>query len=93
MYKRTPETNIPVELRFLENAVFRHSPETAIPARKRSLSPVAVTTMSAASSLPDFKRMPVSVKVSIWSVTTLACPERIAANLSLIHISEPTRPH
>ena len=36
-------------------------------------SPVAVTTMSASSSAPEPRRRPVSVKVSIWSVTTEAC--------------------
>ena len=46
--------------------------------------PVAVTMMSASSSSPDARRMPVSVKVSIWSVTTDARPDRMASNRSLL---------
>ena len=42
------------------------------------LKPVAVTMMSASISSPDFVRMPVSVKVSISSVTIDALPAVIA---------------
>src|SRR3546814_4507917 len=51
-------------------------------------SPVAVTTMSAAISVPDASLIPVSVKVSIVSVTTEARPSRIATNRSEEHTSE-----
>ena len=43
---------------------------SAMPPMKSRSSPVAVTMMSASSSAPDRSRMPVSVKVSMWSVTT-----------------------
>jgi hypothetical protein len=42
------------------------------------VKPVAVTMMSASSASPDFSRMPVSVKRSISSVTTLALPALMA---------------
>ena len=45
-------------------------------------SPVAVTTRSAGSSAPERSRIPVSVNVSMWSVTTLARPPRSASNRS-----------
>lgn len=45
-------------------------------------SPVAVTMMSASSSSPEASRTPVSVKVSIWSVTTEAVPARSALKRS-----------
>ena len=43
---------------------------------------MAVTMMSASSSSPEPSRMPVSVKVSMVSVTTEASPWRIAWNRS-----------
>ena len=52
----------------------------------RSLRPVAVTTMSAGSSWPDFSFTPVSVKHAISSVTTDALPARSAANSSLFGV-------
>ena len=36
---------------------------------------MAVTMMSAPSSSPDVRRIPVLMKRSIWSVTTDAAPE------------------
>ena len=45
-------------------------------------SPVAVTTRSASSSAPDSSLSPVSVNVSIRSVTTDALPSQIAAKRS-----------
>ncbi len=47
-----------------------------------SWSPVAVTTMSASRASPESRRMPVSVNVSMVSVTTDAAPARIAAKKS-----------
>jgi len=46
------------------------------------LKPVAVMMMSASSSLPDFSRMPFSVKRSISSVTTEALPDLMPWNRS-----------
>src|SRR5258708_3749347 len=46
------------------------------------LKPVAVMMMSASSSLPDFSRMPFSVKRSISSVTTEALPDLMPWNKS-----------
>ena len=46
------------------------------------LQPVAVTMMSASSSWPDCKRMPFSVKRSMWSVTTEALPSAMPWNMS-----------
>ena len=44
--------------------------------------PVAVMTMSASSVSPDARRMPVSVKHSMASVTTDAFPSRMQAKRS-----------
>jgi hypothetical protein len=46
------------------------------------LKPVAVMMISASMILPDLRRMPVSVKLSISSVTTDARPARIASRKS-----------
>ena len=46
------------------------------------LNPVAVTTTSAWSSSPELTLMPVSVNVSMVSVTIDALPSRMAANMS-----------
>ena len=45
-----------------------------MPPSASRLSPVAVTIRSASSSAPDAKLMPVSVNVSMWSVTIEARP-------------------
>ena len=43
---------------------------------------MAVTITSASSSLPEASSIPLSVTVSIWSVTTSAPPEEIALKRS-----------
>ena len=58
------------------------SMENAMSPVASRLKPVAVTMMSASSVLPDFKRMPVSVKRSISSVTTDALPAAMPLNRS-----------
>ncbi len=58
------------------------STETSIPPKTSRLSPVAVTMTSAFSSRPEVSFSPFSVKVSIWSVTTSALPERSALKRS-----------
>ena len=47
-----------------------------------SVIPVAVTTTSAGSSSPDETRTPLSVNVSMVSVTTSTLPSRMVRNRS-----------
>jgi hypothetical protein len=47
-----------------------------------SVSPVAVTMMSAGNSLPEVNAMPSGVKRSIVSVTISASPLRMVSNRS-----------
>ena len=62
-------------------------------AERSRFSPVAVTTMSASSSSPDSSRTPVSVKVSIRSVTTEArpSPDRLE-QVAVGHQAQPLVP-
>ena len=55
---------------------------SSTPPKSLSCSPVAATTMSASSVLPDFSASPVGVKRAIWSVTTSALPLFSAKNRS-----------
>ena len=54
----------------------------SMPPRPSRFSPVAVTMMSASSSVPEASLSPVSVKVSMWSVTTEALPSLSALKRS-----------
>ena len=60
------------------------SPSTVgwMPPKSRSRRPVAVTTTSASSTLPELSRIPSGTKVSIVSVTTCARPRRTALKKS-----------
>ncbi len=52
-----------------------------------------MTTMSASSSAPERRRMPVSVKVSIWSVTTEAfAPAKGCEEVAVGHEAQPLVP-
>ena len=63
-----------------------------MPPSIRILSPVAVMMMSASSSLPDLSGSPVSVKVSISSVSIEALPSRNACNKSALISTHPLVP-
>ena len=77
-----PEIMIPRQVTACETSTGSPSTVNGMSPSALRLNPVAETTMSASSSSPDEVRMPVSVKVSMVSVTTEARPSLIAVKMS-----------
>lgn len=72
-----PVSIAPRHTNCLDRSTAWPSTRGVMPPKASSRRPVAVTMMSAASTRPDFSRMPSGTNVSMWSVTTSAFPFRI----------------
>ena len=88
-----PNTSCPCSSASCAKSTVRPSTLTSRPPSTCRTSPVAVTMMSASSSLPSFSLMPFLVKVSISLVTTEARLSRIALEqVAVGHQAQPLIP-